>query len=80
MPKAKHAILVFILITLILGATPVHADGDESDGHDHNDVPITEQKREPGGGNAAIIFGAVAVFIIGGLAWKFFIKKSETAD
>jgi len=79
MPTVKHVILLFILITLLLGAVGVHANGDDPNDH-HDEVPITEQKREAGGSNTAIIFGAVAVFIIGGLAWKFFIKKSETAD
>jgi len=79
MHKSKHIILLFVLVALLLGAAPVHADGDESDGHHDNDVPITEQKREGEGGegNVAVVFGAIAVFIIGGLAWEFFIKKKE---
>jgi len=43
-------------------------------------VPITEQKREAGSGNVAIVFGGVAVLIIGGLAWEFLIKKNREAD
>ena len=75
MSKVRHIISLFILVTLLLGVAPVHADGDESDGHHDNDIPITEQKREENRNGAPVVFGAIAVLVIGGLIWEFSIKK-----
>jgi len=74
MLKIRHIILLFLFVTMLFGAASVYANGDQPDDH-HDDVPITEQKREAGEGNVLIVFGTLAVLIIGGLTWEFIIKK-----